>query len=124
METQAEKMLRVISEGRGGGSKNAKDIKNINRKVGESFSACICRKSSSLKVTTARLDVRAPISSPGSQGAAGVLFFSFNEFLLFLQQCGYEPARAGPASLETLGTYSITEGGSIIHAGKGAAALK
>lgn len=76
METQTEKMLRVIPEGRGGGgSKNAKDIKNINRKVGESFSACICRKSSSLKVTTGRLDVRAPISSPGSQGAAGVLFF-------------------------------------------------
>lgn len=66
METQAEKMLGVVPEGRGREkSQKAKDIKNINREVGESFSACICRKkSSSLKVATGCLDVRAPISSP------------------------------------------------------------
>lgn len=90
-----------------------RDIKNINRRVGESFSACICRKSSSLKVTTGRL--RVPPARPerrfhhrGLREPPDSFFFflhSLNEILFFSQQRGREPARGGLGSLETLGTY-------------------
>lgn len=83
-ETQGEKMLRVSREGRGGEkSKNAKDIKNINREVGESFSACICRKSCSLKVTTGRLDVRTRFHHRGLGEPLEFCFFPGMNFFYF-----------------------------------------
>lgn len=75
METQAEKMPGIVPKGRGG----RKQLSPTGKLVKASLLAS-AEKSSSLKVTTGRLECQSTDFITGSQGAAGVsgLFPSMN----------------------------------------------